>query len=177
MSGKVVFIMLMTVFAGLCVALTQAVSGNEPIVWDRVCINEKAIAYEGPSLSTEETLMPFKYWTLARWLATAPNGMEQILLIDGDKWWVRCSDFYPVYRVSASGGADMLQAYRTDDQEGRNVKPNGVKVAAHLPQGTLLGICVMAQALSGTYQAVTEEHQYGYVEYGKITPVGNPGPH
>jgi hypothetical protein len=145
-------------------------------IYNLVCVDETAQAFTNPQGDSTEVIRPFRYWQMARWIETAPNGMEQVQLDNCDQWWVKASAFYPLYKVT-SAGADLLVVYDVDGEDNPHKKPNGVRVAAHLEPGTKLGVCMMAQALQGTYLVATEDKQYGYVECNKLMPMGNLGPY
>lgn len=154
------------------------ISENGEELLDRVCVKENAELHDNPERTVEGKPITAEYWTFARYIETADNGMELVRLEDGGEYWVERDDFYPVYEVIGEGEVEFYEVYFTEEQlrkEKPRGKPGGMRVAEMIKPGELVAGIPIAQAPIRTIQVLRSDGSYGYINIEKLLLVGEPG--
>jgi hypothetical protein len=167
----IVPVLLLMIAPALVATQTQMVEAP-----DRANI-AAAQPYDNPRLECKESLPTIKPWSKGKFLDRSDsNGSELIQFANGDKYWFKVGDIYPLYRVKGTQPVEIKNYRMGHDDEGKlRWEIKSLVPPLFLKPGELVALDPTPLQLMGLYRFYTEDGRSGVVSLWDIVPQGDGG--
>ena len=166
--GLIIAIVMATTLTG-----TQAQTAFVP---DRANI-APAQPYTNPQLESKESMPVLKSWSKGKFLERSDNnGSELIQFANGDKFWFKIGDFFPLYRVKGTQPVE-IKSYRAahDDQGKLKWEIKSLVPPMYLKPGDIVALDATPLQLMSLFRFHSEDGRSGIISLGDVVAVGDGG--
>ena len=130
--------------------------------------------YDNPRLECKESLPTIKPWSKGKFLDRSDsNGSELIQFANGDKYWFKVGDFFPLYWVKGAQPVE-IKSYRAghDDDGKLRWEIKSLVPPMFLRPGEIVAVDPTPLQLMDLYRFHTEDGRSGVVSLWDLVMVG-----
>ncbi len=130
--------------------------------------------YDNPRLECKESLPVIKPWSKGKFLDRSDsNSSELIQFANGDKYWFKIGDFFPLYKVKSDKPVE-IKSYRAghDDDGKLRWEIKSLVPPMFLRPGEIVALDPTELQLMNLYRFYTEDGRSGVVSMWDLVMVG-----